>query len=69
MARGKKQEKGKTKKKILKGFFAKKETGTAISIYMMVAWQWMAGSAAAKHNTAATYSRFSHLQLSCHCVK
>ena len=39
-------------KKKIKTSFCKKETGTAIRVYMMVACQGMAGSAAAKHNTA-----------------
>ena len=46
-----------------------KAAGTAIRVNMMVAWQGTAGSAAAKHNTAATCSRLSHLQSSCHFVE
>ena len=34
---------------------------------MMVAWQGMAGSAAAKHNTAAACSRLSRLQAATIC--
>ena len=41
----------------------KKETGTAIRVYIMIGWQGSAGSAAAKHNTAAAQSSSVKLPL------